>query len=207
MKIVQLGANGRTGRKVLQLALNAGFEVTALVRSSDSLGELKHERLKIRVGNVCDPEFLNSVFPGHDAVVSTVGPRMPTKKACRIYTDSANAITHAMEASGIKRVIITSTALLFPMVKLSDRMIRLIARNNFRAAGVMEQRICEKNLDWTFVRVGFLNDGTEKSYRKAVAQMPENSGSISRSALAEFIVDELKQSQHIGEVVGLTGGK
>lgn len=207
MKIVQIGANGRTGKKVMQLALDAGYLVTALVRSADSLGDMRHERLKICVGNVCDPEFLKSEFPGHDIVISTVGPRLPTKKACLVYADSANAIAEAMESAGIRRVIITSTALLFPIRKFIDRVIRIIARNNFRAAGLMEQRIRNAGLDWTFARVGFLTDEDAKSYRKAVGEMPEGCGSIARFALAEFLFTELKHSEHIGDVIGLCGDK
>jgi len=188
----------------MQLALAAGDSVTALVRSADSLSDMSHERLTIEVGNVRDPAFLTSILPGHDAVVSTVGPRSPTKSACTIYTDAANAIVEAMEATGLRRVLVTSTALLFPPTKLMDRFIRVIAKNNFRAAGEMEARIRGADLDWTFARSGFLNDDEATTYLKAEGSMPEAFGSISRSALATFLFDALKTNEHIGKVVGLS---
>lgn len=64
MNIVLLGANGRTGREVLGRALSAGDTVTALVRAAGKLGELGHERLAVRVGNVCDPRVLGRFCPG-----------------------------------------------------------------------------------------------------------------------------------------------
>jgi uncharacterized protein YbjT (DUF2867 family) len=207
MKIVQLGANGRTGREVMRLALEAGDTVTALVRSADSLSDMQHDRLKVHVGDVCDPEFLKTVFPGHDAVISTLGPRTPTKSACRIYPESAEAIVEAMQAGGLKRVLITSTALLFPPSRILDHVVRLIARNNFKAAGLMEERIRSADLDWTIARTGFLTDDDERGYIKAAGAMPDGGGSISRLALAEFLVTELKQSDHVGDVVGLCGVK
>lgn len=205
MKIVQLGANGRTGREVMRLALEAGDSVTGLVRSADSLGDMKHDQLQVHVGNVCDPEFLKAALSGHDAVISTLGPRTPTKSACAIYPASAAAIVEAMRATGLRRVLVTSTALLFPPTKLLDHVVRLIARNNYNAAGLMEECIRRADLDWTFARTGFLNDDDMRGYRKAAGVMPDGGGSISRSALAEFLFTELKQSEHVGDVVGLCG--
>ena len=79
MKIVLLGANGRTGRQVLGRALSAGETVTALVRGEDRLADLSHERLEVRVGSACDPRVLEPLLPGHDVVISTLGPRRPTR--------------------------------------------------------------------------------------------------------------------------------
>jgi len=207
MKIVLLGANGRTGREVMRLALQAGDAVTAVVRSADSLTDVRHERLQIVVGDVCDPGFLKTVFAGHDAVVSTVGPRTPTKSACTIYSRSAAAIVEAMQATGLKRVVITSTALLFSPRKVVDHVLQVIAKNNRNAAGLMEARIREAGLDFTFARTGFLTEGDGPCYRTADGAMPGGRGSISRRALAEFLVTELKQSDHVAEVVGLCGDK
>lgn len=207
MKIVLLGANGRTGREVMRLALAAGHNVTGLVRSADSLSDMQHENLQVGVGNVCDPEFLKEVFPGHDAVLSTLGPRLPTNSACKIYSESAVSITEAMQAAGLKRVIVTSTALLFPPIKVMDNVIRFIARNNFKAAGLMEETIRNVDLDWTFARVGFLNDKNQRAFLKKSGKMPRESNAISRFAVAQFMVDDLQQSNHIKEVVGLCGPK
>ena len=207
MKIALLGANGRTGRLVIRQALAAGDTVTGLVRSADSLSDVQHDRLQVRVGDVCDPEFLRTVVPGHDAIISTVGPRSPMKSACTIYPLSAAAIAEAMQATGLQRVLITSTALLFPPSGLFDHVLRVIARNNQKAAGLMEERISDANLEWTFARTGFLTDGADKEFRKAEGAMPDGGGSISRSALANFLLTELKKSDHVGEAVGLCGVK
>jgi putative NADH-flavin reductase len=85
MKIILLGANGRTGREVLSRALDAGDTVTALIRAEDRLADVTHSRLNIHVGNVCDSTALKEILPGHDLVISTLGPRMPTKAASTIY--------------------------------------------------------------------------------------------------------------------------
>ena len=207
MKIVVLGANGRTGRLVIQQALAAGHTVTGLVRSADSLGGFQHDRLSLEIGDVTDPDFLKSVFPGHDAVVSTVGPRSTTKTACSIYPKAAAAMVEAMLATGLRRILITSTALLFPPSGLFDRVIQRIAKNNKEAAASMEALVGDAGLDYTFVRPGFLTDRNEPEFSSTADAAPKDGRSVSRLALANFIVTELDRSAHIGQAVGISVGK
>lgn len=207
MKIVLLGANGKTGRLVMRQALAAGHAVTGVVRSAKSLSDVRHDRLTVRVGDVSSAEFLKTVFPGHDAVISTLGPRKPSKTACTIYSDSGAAIAEAMRACGMKRVLITSTALLFPAEGLLDRALRVIAKNNQQAAGLMETRVAEADLDYTFARPGFLTNGESAQFTKAAGAEPEDGKSISREALATFLVTEVEEDSHVRQVVGLSAKK
>ena len=176
MKIVLLGANGRTGREVLGRALDAGHTVTALVRAEGKLGDVSHERLEVRVGDVCDPRFLQAILPGHDAVISTLGPRLPTRAATAVYSDSAASIVDAMQGSGVDRLLVTSTALLFPSDKLLDRVLRRLTPNAVREAGRMEERIRSSSLDWTIARMGFLTNAPATGYRHAAGASPEAEG-------------------------------
>ena len=205
MNIVLLGANGRTGREVLGRALRAGDRVTALVRAAGRLGDLGHERLEIRVGNACDSKVLEAILPGHDVVISTLGPRLPTKAAAAIYADSAASIVEAMQGSGVNRLLVTSSALLFPGNSLFDSILRRLTPNVVRAAGRMEARIRASSLDWTIARVGFLTNGGATSYRQAEGASPAGGGSISRAAVACFLLAEARQSAHVRQVVGLCG--
>ena len=54
MRVLVLGASGRTGRELLRGALRDGHEVRALVRDAGRL-ELESERLSVLVGRVTDP--------------------------------------------------------------------------------------------------------------------------------------------------------
>lgn len=205
MKIILLGANGRTGREVLNRALGAGDSVTALVRSEDRLADVNHPRLKVHVGNVCDPDALKQILPGHDVVISTLGPRTPTKAACAIYSESATAIVKAMKESGVNRLLVTSTALLFPSDKLIDRILGFIARHNARYAGMMEEIISASNLEWTIARLGFLNDKSSTEYRLTEGTLPDGGSSISRAAVAHFLLTEANQSSYANKVIGISG--
>ena len=203
MNIVLLGANGRTGRLVVQQALSAGHTVPGIVRSTESLRDLQHDRLDMRVGDASDPVFLKKTLPGHDVVMSTVGPRAPTKSACAIYYDSAAAIVEAMQATGLKRVLVTSTALLFPPSGVFDQFIHLIAKNNQKAAELMEDRIRNAGLDYTIARPGFLTNDDDPGFTVADEAAPNGGRSVSRLALANFLVSEAERTDHVGQIVGL----
>lgn len=205
MKIVLLGANGRTGREVLGRALSAGDTVTALVRAENRLADVSHERLKVHVGSACDPGVLEPLLPGHDLVVSVLGPRWPSKAASAIYPESAAAIVCAMQRSDVNRLLVTSSALLFPDGGLLARVLQRVVPSIVEGARGMEEQICSSSLDWTVARTTFLTNGSATSYRHAAGTLPEGGGSVSRAAVASFLLTEAEQSSHPRQVVGLCG--
>src|SRR2546421_8350647 len=75
MKLLLLGATGGTGRQLLSQALQAGHEMTALVRSPEKLDEEDH--LLIRPGDATDPGSVDAAVAGQDAVLSALGVRSP----------------------------------------------------------------------------------------------------------------------------------
>lgn len=204
MNIVLLGANGKTGREVLARALRTGDTVTALVRAEAKLADLSHERLQVHVGSPCDPRVLEALLPGQDVVISTLGPRLPTRAAAAIYSDSARAIVAAMQGSDVNRLLAMSTALLFPSNRLLDRVLRGIASHAAKEARLMEERICSSSLDWTIARTGFLTSDAGTGYRHAEGAFPKGGGSISRAAVASFLLTATRQSTHLRQVVGLS---
>ncbi len=60
MKILLLGATGRTGKLVLQKALNKGYQVTCLARNSNRIS--KQDRLTIVEGNPTNEMDLGNVI-------------------------------------------------------------------------------------------------------------------------------------------------
>lgn len=204
MKLVLLGANGRTGELVLQAALAKDMDVTAVVRSAKRAPDIQHRRLHVAVGDPCDPVFLTSVFRAHDAVISTLGGRLPTKAATSVYDRSARAIVDAASATGIKRVLVTSTALLFADQTLLGRILRLVVPNVVRSASRMEDILKSSGLDWTSARVGFLNDASVATYRAQRDALPENATAVSRLALAHFLIDAVEDPETKGAVYGVS---
>jgi putative NADH-flavin reductase len=69
MKLFVIGATGRTGSEVVEQAVARGHQVTAFVRSPESL-KLKNERLTVINGDVMDENQLTNAMQNHDAVAS-----------------------------------------------------------------------------------------------------------------------------------------
>ena len=205
MKIFLLGANGRTGREILGRALSAGDSVTALVRAEDRLADISHQRLEVRVGSPCDARVLEPLLPGHDVVVSVLGPRRPWKSATAIYPQSGAAIVDAMRRSDVNRLLVTSSGLLFPEGGFFVGAMRWLVGSLVADAGRMEEHIRSSSLDWTIARTSFLTNGSATSYRLGAGAFPEGGGAVSRAAVASFLLTEAAHPSYRRQVVGLCG--
>ena len=205
MKLVVLGANGRTGKLVVAEALAAGDTVTAVVRSNSRRLSLKHDRLSVVVGDPCNPKFLARVFEGQDAVISALGGRRPTRAAMSIYWRSADAIAEAAWNSGLRKVAVTSSALLFPPRRLLDKVLVALVGNVVRSATRMEETLRGTKLDVIVGRCGFLTNSDERRYRAELGALPEDSSSVSRLSLARFLVDNIRNATSGPQVYGVSG--
>jgi len=128
MKLFVIGATGRTGREIVQQALERGHQVTAFVRSPESI-TLKNERLTVLNGNAMDENQLFDAMQNYDAVLSALGPRRVFKPSSLLH-DSALGNTRAMHRSGVKRLVILSAAAHFPGIP--NRIVSFILRSHMR---------------------------------------------------------------------------
>lgn len=206
MKLIILGANGRTGRHLVEGALARDHDVTAIIRRPDALDAIAHPRFRCLIGDPCKAEYLAAVMPGKDAVLSALGGRRPTRSASAVYWRSAQAIVQAAEGSGPKRVLVTSTALLFPEQALWGKVLRGLVRPVVQAAMRMEQVLQTSDLAWTVAMPGFLTDGPGHGYVSRKDGIPARGASVSRSALAQFLLDALEKPETCHGRFGLANG-
>ena len=74
MKIALFGGTGNVGRVLLRMTLDAGHEVTLLVRDLGTVGR-QHPLLTVVKGNALDPDAVDKTLVGAEAVLSTLGGR------------------------------------------------------------------------------------------------------------------------------------
>src|SRR5258705_12339771 len=72
MRLFLIGANGRTGTEIIDLARTRGHEITAFVRSPQKL--TPGRSLTVVQGDPLLSETIAAALPGHDAVFSAIGP-------------------------------------------------------------------------------------------------------------------------------------
>jgi putative NADH-flavin reductase len=202
MRLLILGATGGIGRLLVRFALERGHDVTAFARSPQKI-TLRHNRLEVHQGNLLDTGQLAKEMTGHDAVLSAFGSA--TLRVTRMRSDFGRAVAEAMRVSGVKRILLVSSAFLFPEINFPGRVLRGVLFGNVIVddAG-MELAISRDFLDWTIVRPPRLTNGpiTQK-YRVADGRLPQGSLVISRADVADFILKEVERPTHLQQFVAV----
>ena len=199
MKLFVIGATGRTGQEIVQQALARNHHVTAFVRSPENI-TLQNERLTVLKGNAMDENQLFRAVQNHDAVVSTLGPREVFKPSSMLH-DSAVATTRAMNRAGVKRLVVLSAAAHFP--GFLNGIASFIMRNHMRDSLAMEAIVQATSLDWTIARPPRLTQEDYATYRSRENAAPRMGFSVSRKAVAAFMLEAIEQKKHFHQIVGI----
>ncbi len=197
MKLTVFGASGATGRCLVGQALDAGYEVAAVVRDPARLTIPARAGLRVITADVMDPASISPVVAGSDAVITAIGPYGTGPGTLR--QDSTRSIMQAMGKTGTRRLLFVSGSvvtdrgdspylryLLKPVVRRT--FLRHVTAD-FRAA---EAEIHASDLDWTIVRPPSLTDKPARgTYRVATDRNLPRCFSITRGDLAACIISLL----------------
>jgi uncharacterized protein YbjT (DUF2867 family) len=106
MKLTIFAATGGIGRHVLDQAVAAGHDVTAVVRNPRKL----YRQVRNFTADLAaaDPIALESAVKGADAVLSGLGPR--SKSEAGVTSQGTRAIVRALHATDVRRIIVVSSA-------------------------------------------------------------------------------------------------
>ena len=202
MRILVLGATGRTGRHVVDQALARGHEVSGLVRSAS---DVKTAFTAI-AGDPTEADVLASILPRHDIVISCLGQRVRTDGG--ILQRSAEAMRDAMKRTSGRPLFVVSQGLLFPSRNPLIFLLRWILASHVRDSRAMEAVLRATGIDWMIVRPPRLLDGGKsEGYRIAVDARPSGPASMQRSDLAAFLLDQAEERRHSQKVIGITAAK
>lgn len=104
MKVLVIGAAGRTGVAVVERAAVAGHVVTAFMRHTD---EYKGPHVRIVTGDATSQASVDAAMAGQDAVIDTIGGKTPYRETM-LERSVAGAVVASMKANGTKRLIVIS---------------------------------------------------------------------------------------------------
>jgi putative NADH-flavin reductase len=193
MKVIVFGANGGIGHHVVEQALQAGHQVTAVARRPESIA-LQHPQLVVQRGDVLDPASLAPLLAGQEAVVSALGAR--SRGPTVVYSDGVGNLLRAMPPAGVRRLLCISASGLDPgplFQRLVARpLLWALLRNMYSDLVCMEERVRASAVDWTIIRPPRLTDGPRTGHYVASrnAHLP-NAWVISRADLADYIITHL----------------
>jgi putative NADH-flavin reductase len=206
MRLFVIGASGRTGREILDVARTRGHEVTAFVRSPERLDDLPD--IHVVRGDPRQASSIAAALPGHDAVLSAIGPRPRDVllHPSTLLADCARATVDAMTARGVCRLTIVSAAVLFPEKGLDFVFFRWLLRHHARDLRAMERIVRSSSLDWTIARPPRLTHSRDATFLAVPDALPEGSRVMSFRSVAAFMLDAVERRSHVAEVVGLARG-
>jgi len=208
VKLLILGATGKTGRQLATQALEKGHDVTILARDRSKVG-IQHERLRIAEGDVTNHAALGEAMGKQDAVISAIGRGMSFKSE-NLIERSVPAILVTMQTHGIRRLVFTSAMGVGDTYRDAPVMARLFFRTLLRGIyadkAIGERMIRDSALEWTIVQPVQLTDGPlTKNYRAAERLPLSGMPKISRADTAHFILDRLHDPSTFRKTLVLSG--
>jgi putative NADH-flavin reductase len=222
MKVTIFAATGGIGRQLLEQAVAAGHDVTAVVRNPQRLSEYAG-RVRIVTADLgsADAAALEPAVQGADAVLSGLGPR--SRSEAGIASRGTRAIVEAMRATGSRRLVVVSAAPIgtvpspgrpnppkhdpgdgFFMRHLGAPFARAAFRDHYADLALMEDILRDSGLDWTIVRPPRLTDRPRTgSYRTAEGRNLRGGFLVSRADVADLMLNVLERPETIGQIIGI----
>ncbi|GGS64175.1 NAD(P)-dependent oxidoreductase [Streptomyces cinerochromogenes] len=208
MKLTVFGATGGIGRELVRQALDAGHEVTAVVRDPARLG-VTGGRLEVVRSGLTDPEELRGAVRGRHAVLSGLGAR--SRKDAGVATRLTRTVLAAMEAEGVRRLLVVSAGPVGPAPVGDgplDRAVRglvsAILKDVYADLREMEAELARSGTDWTSVRPPRLQDKPLTGrYRTVVGGFPPRGRFIARADVAHAMLSMIDAEETLKQGVGV----
>jgi putative NADH-flavin reductase len=210
MRVVVFGASGPSGKLVVRKALEAGHEVTAYVRDASKLPDTTAQ---VVVGELSDVASISRALAGKDAVISLLGPS--DKSNPTAVSNGTRHIVGAMRQHGVRRLIATAT----PSARdekdrfkvsfaFTVRMVRTFAGWAYREIVEVAKIVRASELEWTLLRLPMLTDTPGATAVAGYVGDPKvKLFSLSREALAQFAVEQLRERTWVNQAPVLSNAR
>ncbi len=216
MKVLLLGATGRTGIHVLETLLQEGHSVNAVVRDKSKI-KTRPGTLTIFEGNASDPGTLRPAMQGCEAIISVLNisrtsdfPWAKLRTPTTFLSDSMAAIINTADEFSIKKIIGCSAWGVHETKKDIPGWFRWIINNSnvgiaYKDHERQEELLRHSKFDYTIVRpVGLTNSGKQQAIRETVNNIPRPALIISRKSVAKFIARQLEDNTYTRKAVTIS---
>jgi putative NADH-flavin reductase len=219
MKLTIVAATGGIGREMLEQAVAAGDDVTAVVRNPKKVSA----RVRVVATDLAhaDPGALESAVQGADAVLSGLGARSASEAG--VAWKGTQALVDAMKAARVRRIVVVSAAPIGtvpsparpnppkydpgdgPLMRnVLGPLIKALLKKHYADLAHMEDVLRDSGLDWTIVRPPRLTDKRMSGrYRTAYGQNVRGGLTISRADVAHLMLRVVDQPEALQQVIGV----
>ncbi|MFF4835482.1 NAD(P)-dependent oxidoreductase [Streptomyces sp. NPDC001315] len=203
MNVTVFGATGAIGRLLVQLILDDGHQVTALVRSPDKLA-FTHPRLTIVTGQLSDRDAIQQAVTGANAVISALGPSLKRSATGTQLADGTRTVVDVMREQKVSRLIgLATPSLADPRDKphWKHKVLPVMARLMFPDALAelkgMTEAVTSSDLDYTIARItNPTNKPATGRIRSGFLGHDKVGSAMSRADIAAFLVSQLTDTRY-----------
>jgi putative NADH-flavin reductase len=212
MHILILGSTGRTGKHLLQQALDRGHIVTILVRDKKKV-PITHPNLTVFEGTPLDKAALENAMKGCEAILSALNisrvndwPWAKLRTPEDFLSATMKNIIELAPKQTIKRIIFTSAWGVADTKKDIPGWFRwFIDQSNIRYPYLDHERqealLLSTNLNWTSVRLaGLINSKKQQKVIVSFNNEPKPNLTVSRRSAASFMLDILEESSYVRQM-------
>ena len=217
MKLLILGATGRTGKLILEEALNQGYKVRCLVREPKKIN-LNHNALEVYKGSPEQISDLDNAIKDCDRIISVLNisrksdfPWARLRTPPTFLSDVMKNIISLIKKNELERLIVCSAWGVAETEKEIPAWFRWLIKNSnigiaYKDHERQENELKKSKLNWTIVRpTGLTNFKMEKKIIESYNNEPKPRLTISRKNLAKFMVNALKRRELIGKTPVISG--
>lgn len=203
MRVMVIGAAGKTAMHVWRKALEQGHDVSGFVRTASKLASAK-EQINIVSGDVLSSESVSNAVAGHDAVIVCLGSTGLSDNST--LTVGTQNVIDGMVKHNVDRLIVISAAGIGESWQqigwISRLLFKTMLKNVFNDHVAQEALVTQSSLDWTIVRAAILSNNPATG--EYIASNEVKTGKIARADLAEFLVKQLTDSRYSQQAISVS---
>ncbi|MET4924514.1 NAD(P)H-binding protein [Streptomyces sp. PSRA5] len=206
MRLTVFGATGGVGREIVRQGLAAGHRVTAVVRDPARL-DVTGDRLEVFTATAFDdPDSLRPAVVG-----GTRCCRASARAGAGLAAPVTRSILRAMEAEGVRRLVVVSAAPVGtvppgePLLgRLAMGIVKVVLKPVYTDLARMEEELTLSGANWTSARPPQLvNTPVTGVYRKVVGANPRGGNKLGRPDLAHAMLAMLDDPATVRQPVGV----
>jgi putative NADH-flavin reductase len=218
MKIFLLGATGRTGKLVVDEALQRGHDLNCLVRDAHKI-KSAHERLKIFEGSAERRSDLEAAMKTCEAIINVLNisrnsdfPWAKLRTSPVFLSDVMKNIIELAEINKIKRIVACSAWGAAETRKDIPGWFRWLIDNSnightYKDHERQEKLLMKSTLSWTIVRpAGLTNFKRYQQVIESYDNKPKPRMTVNRISLAKYLVDAISNERLVYKAPVISGG-
>ena len=217
MKILLLGSTGRTGKYVVDEALQRGYELNCLVRDAQKINTVQ-ERLKVFEGSPEKLSDLEQAMKNCEAIINVLNisrtsdfPWAKLRTSPTFLSGVMKNVIELAEIHKVKRIIACSAWGAAETKKDIPAWFRwLIDKSNigltYRDHERQEKLLMSSHLLWTIVRpAGLTNSKKYQEIIESYNNKPKPKMTINRISLAKYMVEAITNESLIYKAPVISG--